>query len=693
MAATGTLPLLPPNTAKAPGGHAWRPDIQGLRAVAVTLVVLSHAGVSQLAGGYVGVDVFFVISGFLITSLLARELAATGGISIRRFYARRALRLLPASTLVAVVTLGGAWLFLSRIRFEEYAGDALGSLLYAINLRLAATETDYLSESTPPSPFQHFWSLAVEEQFYLLWPLLLLLSWRLTRGRPRLLAVPLTVLCLASFWLSVSLTDPGPASWAYFGSHTRVWELGAGSLLALCAGRLARLPATASAAMTWTGLAAIALAAAWYDQDTPFPGHHALLPVLGAALVLAGGAGNRLLAARPLTWLGGLSYGWYLWHWPVLLLGPYALNRPAPATVPLALALSGVALLLAWLTLHLVENPVRFHGALRARPGRGLGVGLVLSAGATALVLTAAACAPPIPSGGPAPELRPALANAPDPQARLAELLERAGTRLPNNLTPSLEEIKEDRSAIYRDDCHVGYDATRVPDLDSCVYGDPASDTVVVLFGDSHAAQWFPALQRLANENDWKLVSLTKASCKIPAVTTVKNGDPYVACDAWRDDALAAIDALDPALVVASSSEAARAAHPAADATRQWTAGYRDTFHRLNATGAEVAVILDTPWPATDAVECAASSPLRLDRCETTLPEAFRDPARRDVTRAAAHETGVTVIDPAPWLCSPSGTCPVIVADTAVYRDSNHLSETYAERIAPTLNDALPPPP
>ncbi|MCZ0997287.1 acyltransferase [Streptomyces mirabilis] len=183
-----------------PGGHSLRLDIQGLRAVAVTLVVLSHAGVSQVSGGYVGVDVFFVISGFLITSLLLRELATTGRLSVRTFYARRALRLLPASSLVIAVTLAGSWLFLSKARLAEYAGDALGSALYAVNFRLAAAGTDYLAQNGPPSPFQHFWSLAVEEQFYLVWPLLLLLSWRAARGRRRPIALVLGALCVGRSW-------------------------------------------------------------------------------------------------------------------------------------------------------------------------------------------------------------------------------------------------------------------------------------------------------------------------------------------------------------------------------------------------------------------------------------------------------------------------------------------------------------
>lgn len=675
--------------AESPG---LRLDIQGLRAVAVSLVVLGHAGVGGFGGGYVGVDVFFVMSGFLITSLLVRELATSDGLSIRRFYARRALRLLPASTLVVVATLAGSWLFLSRARFEEYAGDALSSAFYAVNLRLAAGGTDYLAEGSPPSPFQHFWSLAVEEQFYLLWPLLLLLSWRLARRRRGLLAVPLAVLCLLSFGLSVAVTEYAP-SWAYFGSHTRFWELGAGALLALSAERLRSMSPRLAAPMTWTGLACIAVSAVLYGNDTPFPGYYALLPVLGSVLVLAGGCApsqygaQLLLSRRPLVWLGGLSYGWYLWHWPLLLIGPAALGRlPGTSSVRLALLLCAVALVLAWATLRLVENPVRFHTAFRGRPGRALRLGAGLSAGVALIAVTAYAFPPAIDSGRPAPSLREAMATAPDPQLRLRRLLETSPTSLPSNLAPPLPEIKSARSAVYRDGCHVAYDSTSTP---PCEYGDPASDKVVVLFGDSHAAQWFPALNRLAGERGWKLVSLTKASCKVAEVTLRRLGGPYTACDTWRARAITRIAALRPDLVIVSSSDAGDPMYPEPDLVQQWTDGFRATYDALGASGAKVVALLDTPWPRSDAVDCAAMYSLRLDRCASRLPEAIRDPSRRTATTDGARLSGATLIDPTPWLCTSGGNCPVLVGNTVVYRDDSHVADAYAEAIAPVLGDRL----
>ncbi|MGW4993041.1 acyltransferase family protein [Streptomyces mirabilis] len=675
------------------GGHSLRLDIQGLRAVAVTLVVLSHAGVSQVSGGYVGVDVFFVISGFLITSLLLRELATTGRLSVRTFYARRALRLLPASSLVIAVTLAGSWLFLSKARLAEYAGDALGSALYAVNFRLAAAGTDYLAQNGPPSPFQHFWSLAVEEQFYLVWPLLLLLSWRAARGRRRPIALVLGALCVGSFVVSVLVTNSS-APWAYFGSPTRGWELGAGALVALATARLERLPTALAVPLTWLGLACVALAAVWYDDETPFPGYHALLPVLGAALVLAGGCAPAshgagwLLGRRPMVWLGGLSYGWYLWHWPLLVVAPVALGlTDGTAGVPLALGLCAVALGLAWLTLRLVENPVRFHRAFRGRPNRALALGVGLSAGATVLALTAAAVPPTIEVGGPAPVLAQELAGAPDPQARLAELLAASSGSLPNNLAPALPKVKSSRSAVYRDGCHVDYDSTRNP---PCVYGNRASSRTVVLFGDSHAAQWFPALQGLATERGWKLVSLTKASCKVAGVTIVNRHKPYTACDIWRSNAVARINALHPALVVVSSSDAGDPAEPADDTLRQWTTGFEDTFRDLKTSGARVAALLDTPWPKGDPVDCAADNSLQLHACANHLPGAIHDATRQSAIRGAAAATGAAVVDPRPWVCAVrTGICPVVVANTVVYRDESHLSEAYAAALTPVLADSL----
>ena len=385
-----------------------------------------------------------------------------------------------------------------------------------------------------------------------------------------------------------------------------------------------------------------------------------------------------------MVWLGGLSYGWYLWHWPLLVIGPKALGRAAG--VPLNLALCVVALGLAWATLHLVENPVRFHAVFRGRPRRALGLGFGLSAGTAVLALVATAFPPPIATGASTTGLKEALATASDPQATLTRLLEAPVKRLPGNLATPLDEIKGSESAVYQDGCHLDYASTDTP---PCEYGDTSSDKVVVLLGDSHAAQWFPAMEQLATAHGWKLVSLTKASCKVADVTIIQDGKPYTACDTWRSNAIARINALHPALVVVSSSDAGDPARPTADPLQQWTAGYQDTFEELQRSGTKVAAILDTPWPRSDAVECAAAHLQKLARCTNKASKAIQDQTRRTATKAAAESTGASVIDPQPWLCSPKGDCPVVVGNTFVYRDDSHMADAYAEALAPVLGARL----
>ncbi|MFC6083605.1 acyltransferase family protein [Sphaerisporangium aureirubrum] len=665
-----------------------RADIEGLRAVAVGLVVLSHCGVPLLAGGYVGVDVFFVISGFLITSLLSRELTRTGRISIGGFYARRALRLLPASTLVLLTTLLASRVWLSPVRFPEYAWDGLSSAFYAVNLRLAITGTDYLAQAGPPSPFQHFWSLAVEEQFYLLWPLLILITWRAARSRAYLVGLSL-VLCGASFALSVTETGRS-APWAYFGSHTRAWELGCGALLALVPIR--RIPARLAVPMSWTGLAGVVLPALLFDTTTAYPGHLALLPVLGSMTVIAGGAvasrwnAGLVLGRAPLVWAGGLSYAWYLWHWPFIVIGPKALGL-APS-VPLHLALSGLSLVVAAATLLAVENPLRFHRGLRGRPGRGVGLGAALSGGTVVLCLLAIAVPQQIAAGRPAPDLGARLSVSTDPAADLQAALAEPPSELPANLKPALAEVRSTESPVYRDGCHLGYDSDWSP---PCVYGDLRSRTSVVLFGDSHAAQWFPALEKLALQRHWRLVSLTKAWCKVAAVTTIRSSRPYTSCDRWRKKALTRIAELRPAMVVMSSSDDGTLAVKTKDPHKAWVTGFRETFRAVAASGARPVVVMDTPWPKGDAPECVAANPSRLARCANHLPGAIEDQSRRDAVAEAAGDTGATPIDPTHWLCSATGLCPPVVRDTLIYRDDSHMTEQYAEILAPILATLLPP--
>ncbi|MCW2853067.1 MAG: acyltransferase, partial [Nocardioides sp.] len=268
----------------------FRPDIEGLRAVAVLSVLIYHAGLAWVPGGYVGVDVFFVISGFLITSLMVREVERTGRLGLTGFWARRARRLLPASTLVLVFSAVVAFAVLPVNTRRDFGGDIVAAAGYVVNWRLGLRAVDYLAENVGASPVQHYWSLAVEEQFYVVWPLLIaaMVTMFRTRWRPALL-VGIAVITLASFVFTLSYAAEQPGL-AFFVSTTRIWELGVGALLALALPALVRLPAAALGVLGWAGLALVAYAALVLDETTRWPGTATLLPVLGtAAAILAGG--------------------------------------------------------------------------------------------------------------------------------------------------------------------------------------------------------------------------------------------------------------------------------------------------------------------------------------------------------------------------------------------------------------------
>ena len=677
VAALDTLPRRLPSQRDSlpasvlPGRHGFRADIEGLRAVAVLLVVAAHVGVPGLAGGYVGVDVFFVISGFLITSLLLREAEETGRISVPRFYARRAVRLLPAAALVLVTTLVAARFLLPVVRLGEYCKDALSATTYVANLRFAAIGTDYLSADRSPSPFQHFWSLAVEEQFYLVWPLLILAAAHLWRRR-RPLAAVLGVLVVASFALSVTETARS-APWAYFGPHTRAWELGAGALLALGATRLRRTPPI----LGWAGLIAILASAMCYDDATAYPGWRAIVPVAGAVAVLAAG-GNALLGLRPMQTVGRLSYGWYLWHWPVLLLVP-ATTVPA-ATVPAKALLALGALGAAWATYRWVESP------LRRRRDRGLWLGGALTATVAAVAVLVALLPHAVPAGGKKADLRRALATAADPGAVLTGAIQtsRRLGKLPGNLTPALTKAARDRPKVWTDGCHADVPVTVAPE--GCLYGDPAGTRTVVLFGDSHAAQWFPAMEKLATERHWRLVELTKSSCSaadLPLWHDTLERE-YTECTAFHRSAIARIGRLRPSLVVVASSFNYRPAHPEADLAGQWRAAWDRTFAEVRGSGARVLAIADTPYMGGSVPECLAepANAGHAGNCTRSRTSSVRGPEQREVFLSYAG-----VVDPMSWFCTD--ICPAVIGNLLVYRDSNHMTTTYAEALTPLLGAEL----
>ncbi len=545
----------------------FRPDIEGLRAVAVIAVVLFHAGVPGVGGGFIGVDVFFVVSGFLITGLLWHEASNTGTVGLVRFYGARARRLLPAAVTVLAATCVASSVLLPPLQARSVIGDGIASALYVGNYRFAIQGTDYLASDAPPSPMQHYWSLGVEEQFYLLWPALIIgTAWLLARvarrtggaGARSVAPYVLVLGCLAavSFMVSLAWTDSWP-SWAFFSLPTRAWELAVGGLVALTAGAWRHLPGPSAAVVGWGGLALIVVTCMQIGEGTPYPGTTALLPVLGTALVIGAGCATadsgvgRFLSKPAMRSIGRLSYSWYLWHWPVLLLAPALFGQSLGLAGRLALVV--VSFGLAILTLHLIENPARFAPGLKASAKRSLAVGGVLTAigVAACLVLlmvrpvpvgqgTAAAPVLPLVPGsptGPSAEAPPPMSVRDQVSAAVAKSTQPGP--VPANLTPALNAIA--KPEVFVNGCVLSWRDVAQPD---CVSGDAASPTTVALVGDSHAAMWQPALEPIARERHWRLETMSKVLCPFLDLPTNSPylGRKYTECDAvarFRDGATA----------------------------------------------------------------------------------------------------------------------------------------------------------
>jgi peptidoglycan/LPS O-acetylase OafA/YrhL len=692
---------IPRVTAEAPAlrprwdGMGFRPDIQGLRAVAVLLVLASHAGVPYSAGGYVGVDVFFVLSGFLITSLLVKEVFDTGRISIAGFYARRARRILPAASVVTVATAIGAWMFFPVTRLDAVMQDALAVIAYYVNYRFVAEQSEYLNADQMPSPFQQFWSLAVEEQFYVVWPLLLLALLLCIRRDPRRLVAAgiafSAAIFAATLALSVLVTEQNQTA-AYYAAHTRAWELAAGAFLALILPQLKRLPIAVAWLLGIGGLAAILAAGLLYTEATPFPGYAALAPVLGTMAVIAAGSPpgrnpvSTMLGTGPFQFFGRISYSLYLWHWPVLILAPLALD--VEPTLRLNLVLLAATIGIAQLSYMYVEAPARNWKPLK-RNAVGIAAGLACAVLSAALVLTLTQVLSKTAGTGGAADLDAVepIAGGTDFEAALLEGLET--DTVPDDLAPPLADMEEDRPAIYADGCHLEFEQTALPD--HCEYGDPDSGTVVVLTGDSHAAQWFPALESLAEEQDWKLVSRTKSSCTpvMVHVGSAQGDGEYTECWEWKQLVAEEIDAIEPDLVVYGSTNNSSPLG-AEDPAATWAEGWTETLDRASASAAHVAVLTDTPWATGAAApDCLALHQDAATRCVAEDPYALAHLELRETGLEAQEASGATVIDTEPWFCIEQ-QCPLIVSGLSVYRDQHHISTPYSVYLTDILGEALP---
>ncbi|MCC6201831.1 MAG: acyltransferase [Gammaproteobacteria bacterium] len=645
-----------------------RDDIQGLRGIAVLLVVAYHAGMPQLTGGYIGVDVFFVISGFVISGLLLRELLkphpAPPRLDLRSFYARRMRRLLPAVTVVTAATLAASLLLGSPLEFLTHATSALFTTLYVSNLRFAQAATDYLAESAESDPFLHTWSLGVEEQFYLVWPLVFLLLFRLAPQRGRLLWVAIgcallgTLSLLASDYLT-SYNQP----WGFFSPWTRAWEFALGAIGCCMAIVLAQRSNLLSSGLTLGGLAAVLYAAFTFDEHTRFPGTAALVPTLGAfALIIGpalgtGGLVTRVLRSAPLRLCGDLSYSWYLWHWPVLVYARILLPDLAFGG---GIVCSILSFALAWLTLVTIENPFRSNRVLPLSPGRSILAGLAATAGT-------AACAGAVM------------------HVALTELS-----------TPGQIEIRRAREDLSIADgaCHLQFRETDQPE---CRYGAKHGKRTLVLFGDSHARHWFPAFERLAHEHEWTIHTWTKSACpSIDVSTYLKNlGRTYRECATWREAIMDRLRKMHPDLVILANAES-YVRDPSADGVdpAKWWAGLERTLASLDREGIPTLILGDTPWPGFDVPRCLSREAWRGHELDTACP--FESPARNrpdddaNARRIVQRFMQVT-FGPTHDLVCASPPCSPVRDGKVIYRDHSHMTAAFNRMLAEPLAAELAP--
>lgn len=712
--------------AGTPAERRFRPEIEGLRAVAAVLVAVYHVFLGRVSGG---VDVFFVIAGFLITTSLLGRATDGGGVRPGSYLARLAVRLLPIAVvvLVAVAAASVAWMPVTRQlpALQEIAASAL----YVENWTLALKAVDYVARDEAKSPVQHFWAMSVQGQFYLAWLVLFAVIGGVARGprfRATLLAI-LGFLFAASLALSILLTA-SDQPFAYFHTGARIWEFAAGGLLAVAAPRLAILGGRLGGARGplglaagWLGLAMIVSCGLLLRVSSQFPGVAALWPITGAVLVIvAAGAGGRwsagrLLASAPLVFVGGVAYALYLWHWPVLVFARIWLGREGPVDLAPGAAVIVASFVLAVVTTRVVERPIRLRLADGARPWTiaGAGAAILVTIATTTLALGGPAPAPvsevapdpvthpgaaalgPRPSASPTPGAVPGATDAPPPEdddtwdeewwtsdseeppaATIPPSRTQDPHRAPVEFVPDLLSAKNDMNSLYPAKCQLGGSK---PGMVICERGDPKGRVTAMLVGGSHATQWYPPLNRIARDRGWKLLTALKGSCRFLSGPYGEDSDGR-SCKVWVAELLEIIRDDPPDFIITTST----VTNPRGELVPR---GYLDVWRELDRLDIPVVGIRDTPRAPFNRVDCLAVHERDPEACD--IPRSPTMDAEYPALRRSGIPDNVILVDVTDYICTPD-TCPAVVGNVVVYRDSNHLTATYAMTLAPMLAEQIP---
>jgi peptidoglycan/LPS O-acetylase OafA/YrhL len=646
----------------------YRADIEGLRAIAILLVVACHAKVPWLAGGFVGVDVFYVLSGYLITGLLVQEIDNGGSLRFANFYARRLRRLLPALLLMLAIVCILGRLLLAADGQADQALAATSAALWLSNFHFAFADLNYFAPDAETNLFLHTWSLGVEEQFYLAWPLLVTLAmgaWAGAKQPPtkRRLAyvfggVLVTMLVLSLYW-----TWHAPRL-AFYMMPSRAWQFAVGALVFLAVGTPRfrnhgmHLKHSWLTAASWLGLAMILASALLVDGLVPYPGYWALLPTCGTAFVLLGSSSQvgwqyagRWLSARPMQAIGRVSYSWYLWHWPVLLLGAQLID-PHDGWNRLLLVVT--SLIIASLSYRFVETPIRRDRRLLTKPRMAMFVGLAIMVLAGSLALRWQ-------------------------QSALARM------HTPDQL--HFVTAHFDAPSIYAAGCDDWYHSSRV---EICATGSKTAGHTAVVIGDSVGLQWFPAYARVFDRPDWRLVILTKSSCPMVDVPFFyeRIDREYTVCDEWRKAALKEIAAWNPDIVVLGSTFT----YPYT--RKQWIDGTRDVLEALERHAREIYIMRATPVLPFDGPSCLAPRSWlyrvlsKRAKCTSPADAAQFDDAWQWLHVAIQPFRNVHLIDLNGDVC-PHRICHAELDGKIVYRDGMHMTASFASSLAPAVGRAL----
>ena len=666
----------------------FRPEIQGLRAVAVVLVLIFHLWPAVLSGGYVGVDVFFVISGFLITGLLLRQAETRGTISIIDFYAKRIKRLLPAATIV-LLGIAICISLLPIVRWADTANEIAASALYVENWWLAGKAVDYLAADNAPSPLQHFWSLSVEEQYYIIWPLIFAAATRLGFGLKwsprRFFGALIAVIGLSSLAYSVFLTprDPGVA---YFATTTRAWELALGGALATFSA-WEKLPDLIRRGLGLLGLLMVLAAATFYSESTPFPGYQALLPTLGAAfLIISGGAVGTgsvypLLRSRPFQYVGDLSYSLYLWHWPVVIFYREISGRDLGLVDGVVVA--AVSLALAHQTKVVIEDRFRAPACFSG----GKWMPFAFAAGCIVSVLLC--------WGIITYQVSRHAEVASDQSAEAALAYPGAmalsdGLAVPpvDSYIPSLLRAVDDKGDPYKDGCIAGLLDTEVRE---CKYGAAEGDLSIVLVGDSHAVHWVPTIQVIADNAGAKFTAITKSACAVAELPGEKPSlEQYRTCLEWSQDVITSLLASDADVVIfAHSRNSLSKIRPDRDESAAVIArGIANVWEQLEKQGKVVFAIADTPSFPSEIPGCLASSGATIEQCARDRRRAL--PQVDPLVEATKLHPSTRLVDMTDSICGPE-RCDPVVGNIIAWRDAHHMTATFARTLAPALSRQLSP--